>query len=213
VIGVAPNARFDGPVHDRQPRYLLIAEQQLPGTAPTDPTFFIRHRGSIEAVTPLVGRAIAEVDASVPIVSMTTMHTKLGEITILETLVMQLLACFAAVSLVIAALGQYAVAMFGIRRRTRDFGVRMALGASSQQIQRSVIAEAFSLTLPGLLIGFALSAATAATFRAALFGVTPVDPATYGTVFVLLAAVSVLASYFPAWRAGRVNVIEALRHE
>jgi predicted permease len=213
IVGIAPNARFDGPVNDRQPRYLFIAEQQLPGTAPTDPTFFIRYRGTVEAVAPLVGKAIAEVDASLPVVSMTTMNTRLEEITVMENLVMQLLASFAVVSLVIAALGQYAVAMFSIRRRTRDFGVRLALGASSWQIQRSVIGEAFSLTLPGLLIGFALSAATAATFRAALFGVTPVDPATYGTVFLLLAGVSVFASYVPAWRAGRVNVIEALRHE
>jgi ABC-type antimicrobial peptide transport system permease subunit len=144
---------------------------------------------------------------------MSSMNARLGEVTVLETLMMQLLVCFALVSLVIAALGQYAVAMFNIRRRTRDFGVRMALGASSQQIQRSVIGEAFSLTLPGLLIGFALSAITAATFRAALFGVTPVDPATYAAVFLLLAVISMLASYIPAWRAGRVNVIEALRQE
>lgn len=213
IVGVAPDARFDGPVQDPQPRYVLIAEQQQPGNAPIDPTFFIRYRGSLEALTPAVGRAIAAVDSSLPIVSMSTMNDRLASVTVLESLLTQLLAGFAGVSLLIAALGQYAVAMFNIRRRTRDFGVRLALGASSQQIQRSVLSDAFRLTLPGLLIGFALSAGIAQAFRAVFFGVTPVDPVTYGGVFALLAVTSLVASAVPAWRAGRVNVVDALRQE
>ena len=116
-------------------------------------------------------------------------------------------------SLVIAALGHYAVAMFNIRRRTREFGVRMALGASSQRIQVSVIREALVHTIPGLAIGFALSIAVATGFKKMLFGVTPVDPFTYVGVFGLLAVTSVIASYVPAWRASRVNVVDALRQE
>lgn len=213
VVGVVPDALFDGPNHDPHPRYLLVAEQQTPGTSPRDPSFIIRHRGSIEAVTPVVSRAIGEVDAGLPIVSMSAMNARLALVTELETQIVQLLACFAALSLVIAALGHYAVAMFDMRRRTREFGVRMALGASAQRIQAAVIREALVHAVPGLAIGFVLSAAVAVSVKGLLFGVTPVDPITYAGVFVLLAVTSVVASYLPARRASTVNVVDALRQE
>jgi predicted permease len=213
IVGVAPDARFDGPVHDPRPRYVFIAEQQLPAITETDPTFFIRHRGTVDAVTPLVGRAIAEAEPSLPIVSMSTMNARLETVTSIERMITQLLGAFAVMSLVVASLGQYAVAMFNMRRRTRDFGVRLALGASSTQIQQAVVREALQLTIPGVAIGFALSMGIATVFRTALFGVTPTDPPTYVGVFLLLSLTSVLASYLPAWRAGRVNVMDALRQE
>ena len=213
VVGIAPDALFDGPVHDPHPRYLFLAEQQFSGGASIDPTFYIRHRGTLEAVAPLVGRAIAEVDADLPIVSMSTMIQRLESVTILERQVSTLLLVFALLSLLVATLGQYAVAMFNMRRRMRDFGVRMALGASATRIQRAVIAEALRLTLAGLTIGFVLSAAVGMAFRSVLFGITPTDPVTYAGVFAVLAAASLLAAYLPAWRAGRVNVVEALRQE
>jgi ABC-type antimicrobial peptide transport system permease subunit len=103
--------------------------------------------------------------------------------------------------------------MFNMRRRTRDFGVRLALGASATLIQRGVIGEALRLTLAGLAIGFALSVAAGSAARSVLFGVTPTDPVTYAGVFALLAVASMLAAYVPAWRAGRVNVVDALRQE
>jgi predicted permease len=213
VVGVIPDALFDGPNHDPHPRYLLVAEQQTPGNPPRDPSFIIRHRGTIEAVTPVVSSAIGEVDAGLPIVSMSTMNARLALVTELETQIVQLLACFAVLSLVIAALGHYAVAMFNMRRRTREFGVRMALGASSQRIQAAVVREAFVYTIPGLAIGFVLSVAVAVSLKNVLFGVTPVDPITYVGVFVLLAVTSIVASYLPARRASRVNVVDALRQE
>jgi hypothetical protein len=213
VVGIVPDALFDGPGRDPHPRYVFVAEQQMPGNPPLDPSFVIRYRGTLEAVTPLVGRAIAEAEAELPIVSMATMKARLATVTELETLVMQLLLCFAGLSLVVATLGQYAVAMFNTRRRTRDFGVRLALGASSERIQRDVVRGALALALPGLLLGFALSVATATALRAALVGVTPVDPPTYAAVFVLLLITSLAASYLPAWRAGRINVVEALRQD
>jgi predicted permease len=213
IVGVAPDALYDGPGYDPQPRYMFVAEQQMPGNPPLDPSFVIRHRGTVEAVTPLVSRAIGDVDPGLPIVSMATMNARLASVTELETMVMQLLVCFAGLSLVVAALGQYAVAMFNMRRRTRDFGVRLALGASTQRIQRDVVGEALGLALPGLVLGFALSAATATALRSVLFGVTPVDLQTYAGVCILLAVTSLAASYLPAWRAGRVNVVDALRTE
>jgi len=141
------------------------------------------------------------------------MDARLAIVAELETMIVKLLVCFAVLSLVIAALGHYAVAMFNMRRRTREFGVRMALGASSQRIQATVVGEALLHTVPGLIIGFVLSAAVAVGFKSLLFGVTPVDPITYVGVFALLAFTSIVASYVPARRASRVNVVDALRQE
>ena len=102
---------------------------------------------------------------------------------------------------------------FDGRRRTREFGLRIALGASSQQLIAAVMAESFRLTAIGLLAGFALSVAAATLMARVLFGVTPTDPPTYLGVFVLMAAASLLACYLPARRAARTDPLVALRTE
>lgn len=213
IVGVAPNALFDGPTRDPHPSFVFLAEQQVPDGPTLEPSFFVRFRGGLDVVAAAVSGAIADVDPLLPIVSMRTMTTQLESVTELERQVAVLLLFFAAGSLLIAALGQYAITAFNMRRRTRDFGVRMALGASSQQIQSGVLREAFRLTIIGLLLGFGLSVGVGLAFRSILFGITPTDPATYVGVFALLAVASLIASYLPAWRAGRVNVVEALRQE
>jgi ABC-type antimicrobial peptide transport system permease subunit len=115
--------------------------------------------------------------------------------------------------LLIAAIGQYAVAAFASRRRSREFGVRIALGASSRQLVSSVISESFRLTALGLVIGFALSAAVGTVLARVLYGVTPTDPVTFASVFVLLAGASLLASYLPARRAASTDPMVVLRTE
>lgn len=213
IVGVMPDALFDGPSHDPHPGFVLIAEQQMPGSPSIDPSFVVRHRAALDAIAPIVGRAIAEVDAGLPIVSMSTMNARLALVTELETMIVKLLVSFAVLSLAIAALGHYAVAMFNMRRRTREFGVRMALGASARRIQTEVVRESFVRTIPGLVIGFALSIAVAIGFRSVLFGVTPIDSITYIGVSALILITSIAASYMPARRASRVNVVDALRQE
>lgn len=213
IVGVAPNALVDGPSRDPRPRYVFVAEQQQRGNPPIDPTFYVRYRGSLEAVAPAVAKTIAAVDPDLPIVTMSTMTARLDAVTGIEQIVTTFLVLFALPSLLIAALGQYAVTMFNMRRRTRDFGVRLALGASPGQIQRAVLREALRATALGLAIGVALSVGAGVAAQSVLIGVTPTDPITYGGVFALLAAASLLASSLPAWRAGRVDVMHALRQE
>lgn len=213
VVGVAPNALVDGPVHDRFPRYLFVAQQQAQPRQLIDMTFYIRHDRPLDELTPRLGRAIAEVDPSLPIVTIAPMTARLSEVTELQGEVTAMVLAFAIGAFVIAALGQYAVAMFNMRRRTRDLGLRMALGASPRLIERSIIGEGFTLMLPGLAIGLLLATGAAIVFRAVLFGVTPVDAVTYAGVATVVGAASLVASYLPARRAGRVSVMEALRHE
>lgn len=213
IVGVAPDALFDGPIHDSAPAYVLIAEQQLPGPSATDPTYLARYQGALEAAASRVTKAIGEADGSVAIVATSTMNGRLEAMGVFEAFLTRLIIAFAAVSLVIAALGQYAVAAFNATRRTRDFGVRLALGASSSQVRGFVLREALRLVVPALLIGFALSAALASVFRHVLLDVSPLDPLTYGAVTLLLGTASIAASFIPAWRAGRVNVVDVLRAE
>jgi len=105
------------------------------------------------------------------------------------------------------------VVAFSMRRRTRDFGLRLSLGASGRDIVGSVLRESSALTTAGLAIGFALSLAVATALRGVLFGVTPTDGPTYAAVFGLLACVSLFASYLPARRASRIDPVRALRQE
>jgi hypothetical protein len=113
----------------------------------------------------------------------------------------------------VGALGQYAVMAFTMRRRTRDFGVRTALGASSRQILVSVLREGLRLTAAGLGVGFTLSLVTGRSARSLLYGITPTDTATYLGVFALLALASLVACYLPARRASRIDPMQALRQE
>ena len=213
IVGIAPNASFDGALHDPRPNFVLAPEQQSAGLATAEPHFFVRYRGSLDAIAPALTKAVGAVAPGLPVVSLRTMAFQLESVTEMERMLASLLAFFAGISLLVAALGQYAVSMFSMRRRTRDFGVRMALGASATRIQRSVVGEALRLTLGGLALGFALSVAAAVAGRSFLIGITPTDPLTYAGVFAILGLTSVMAAYLPAWQAGRVNVVDALRQD
>jgi putative ABC transport system permease protein len=124
-----------------------------------------------------------------------------------------LLSLFAMGALILAAIGLYAVIAFNMSRRTRDFGIRMALGAGSGQIIGAVLKEGLLMTAAGLAIGFALSVAGAKALAGILFGITPTDMPTYLAVFALLTIVSLVACYLPARRAARIDPMNALRQE
>jgi predicted permease len=223
VVGVVPNAYYAGYSPERpelRPRYILIPEQSAlragydqDPAAPGETTFYLRHGGDLAAVGAAVAAAMREIDPQLPIVYMRTMDAQLETLTHMSRIIAILLAWFAAGCLLVAALGQYAVGVFNSRRRTREFGIRLALGAQARQVLRSVLSEGAALTVCGLVLGFALSLALATALRGVLFGVTPTDARTYAAVFALLTGVSLAASYFPARRAARVDPIVALRED
>ena len=212
VIGVVRDAFFAGRSNQTRPRYVFFANADRPGP-PGETTFYIRHSGSEAAIRPAVAKAFREVDARVAIAGLRSLESQVAIDAAPLWMLATLLTLFAGGSLLIAAIGQYAVVAFDGRRRRREFGVRIALGASSRQLVSSVVSESFRLTVAGLVTGFVLSAAVGTAMARVLYGVTPTDPATYAGVFVLLAGASLLASYLPARRASRTDPMVVLRTE
>jgi predicted permease len=212
VIGVVRDAFFAGHSSDTRPRYVFFANAERPGP-PGETTFYIRHSGSAAALGPAVAKAFRDVDARVALASLRSLESQIALEAAPLWMLVTLLTLFAAGSLLIAAIGQYAVVAFDARRRSREFGVRIALGASSRQLVSSVVSESFRLTALGLVIGFALTLALATVLARVLYGITPTDPATFAGVFALLAGASLLASYLPARRAARSDPMVVLRTE
>ncbi len=212
IIGVVENAFFNGRGGEGQPRYVFFPAAEHPAP-PGESTFYIRHSGRIDALGPAVARVLREADSRIPIASLRSFESEVAAETAPVWILTTLLGLFASGSLIIAAIGQYAVVAFDGRRRSREFGLRIALGASSQQLIRAVMTESFRLTAIGLLAGFALSVASGTLLARVLFGITPTDPPTYFGVFALMAAASLLACYLPARRAARTDPLVALRTE
>jgi putative ABC transport system permease protein len=124
-----------------------------------------------------------------------------------------LLAVFAGISVLLAALGIHGVVSYGVAQRTREFGLRMALGSTPLQLKRMVLVQGAKTALFGLLAGMAGAAALASTLQATLYGVTPLDPGVMAEVAGLLLAVVLLANYVPAARATRIDPMDALHQE
>jgi len=124
-----------------------------------------------------------------------------------------LLTLFAALALALTMVGIYGVMAYTVAQRTREIGIRIALGASRSDVSRMILGRGFIITGLGLLIGIAGALALTRFLSSLLYQVKPVDPITFAAVPVLLGAISLLASYIPAWRAARVDPIVALRYE
>jgi ABC-type antimicrobial peptide transport system permease subunit len=126
---------------------------------------------------------------------------------------MFLLAAFAGLALVLTALGIYSVLSYAVRRRVREIGIRMALGASPSDVLRMVVADGMKPILLGVCIGFAAALALGRVVSSLIFGVRATDPLTFSMVALLLVAVGLLATVMPAYRATLVEPIRTLREE
>jgi putative ABC transport system permease protein len=223
VVGLVPNAFIGGFNPERpnpRPNLAFIVEQRAfadgrgDPAAPGELTFYLRHGSrDLETVASALGPALREVEPRVAIVSTRTMDTQLETVTLTARIIARLLLVFSLISLLIAAIGQYAVMAFNMRRRVREFGVRIALGASARQVLANVLGEGCALTALGLAVGLLLSVGVALAVRGVLFGVTPTDAPTYAGVFALLGLVALIACCVPALAATRVDPVRALRQE
>jgi predicted permease len=212
VIGVVKDAYFSGRGADERPRYVFfhLGDRPLP---PGETTYVLRHAGAQDAIGPAVARALREADARVAIADLRSLEGQLALDMAPVWVLTTLLSLFAGGSLLIAAIGQYAVVAFDGRRRSREFGLRIALGASARQLTAAIMRETARLTAMGLGAGFLLSLGVGMVLARVLYGITATDLPTYAGVFLLLASASLLASYLPARRAARTDPMKVLRTE
>jgi putative ABC transport system permease protein len=120
---------------------------------------------------------------------------------------------FAAIALALAAVGIFGVLAYAVNQRAREFGIRVALGARSNDVLRLVVSGALRMTAAGVLVGLAAAAALARFLGTLLFGVKPLDPITFGATAAMLAAAAMAACIAPAWRATHVDPVVALRQD
>jgi putative ABC transport system permease protein len=162
-------------------------------------------------LVPAVRRQVLAVDADQPIYNIKTMENVFSESIAAPNVITSLLGIFAAVALILAAIGVYSVMSYSVAQRTHELGVRMALGAQHQHVLRMILGNGLKLVLIGVGIGVTAAFAVTRVISNLLFGVTATDPPIFVGVPVLLIVVAILASYLPARRALKVDPIVALR--
>jgi putative ABC transport system permease protein len=173
----------------------------------------VRATGDAGAIANAVRAAIWRVDRDQPVWRVRTMDRVLDDARNGSRLTVWLMASFAALALVLAAIGVYGVMSYAVARRTQEVGIRIALGARSGQVLGMVIRDGMKVIVVSLFVGLASAAAATRLIASQLFGVSAVDPLTFAAVPVILGIVALLACYLPARRASRVDPIVALRAE
>jgi len=216
VIGVVGSVRDTSLAADpARTIYLpeaLGADPNLGHTARTV-ALVARTQGDVGAVTRNLQRMIRQLDPTLPTFSVQSMQQTLTASTAQLTFTMIVLGAAAAVTLVLSIVGLYAVIAYIVSLRTREIGVRIALGAQPSSVAASVAARGLALCGAGLAVGLVLVGFAGRFLRSFLFEVAPTDPAALAGAVVLLVGLSLAASWIPARRAARVNPVEALRGE
>lgn len=211
IVGVTKNVRHRGlDAQDEKQLYLPSVQWAY---IDNSRTLVIRTSVSPAAIIPAVRRAIWSVDRTVPIARVATMDDIISRTTEQRRFIMWLFELFTLLALGLSAAGIYGVLSASVAERTREIGVRTALGASRQRILSAVVRDGARLTGIGLVIGVVGAFALGSSLRGLLFGVAPHDPASLALVVAAAGTVALLASAIPAWRATRVDPVEALRGE
>jgi predicted permease len=211
IVGVARNAKYRLLTYPAEPVIYLPSDQTYSPTH--DTTIHLRTTGDPRAMASSVEETIHQLDPELPLFNVNPLSVTMQLGTVFGRVAATFAASFGLLAMLLAAVGIYGVVAYTTRQRTREIGIRMALGAEKRGIYRLVLDQGFRLTLAGLVVGTALGLAFTRLLRAQLFGVTETDAVTFTSVGLLLAAVALLACHIPARRAARVDSMVALRHE
>jgi len=214
IIGVVADVQERGYAIDMKPGvYLPYSQMGIPDTWATPEVLVMRTQGDPQSLTSAARAVIARVDPEQPVSDVRTMDEIIALNVADRSQQMTLLAAFAGLALLLASIGLYGVLSYAVTQRSREIGLRMALGASASEVVRSIVARGLTLTGTGLAIGIAIAWGATRAMKNLLYGVAATDPATYLAVAALLALVGLMACWIPARRASRVDPVIVLREE
>jgi putative ABC transport system permease protein len=165
------------------------------------------------ALGPAVRRVVAELDAELPVSRMVPMAGYVSENAAQRRFSFVLMSALGAIALALAAIGVFGVVSYTVSQRTREFGIRLALGEAPARTRRQVVLEGLRIVVPSIAVGLGASLAGSRWIAGLLYQVRPADPLTFGAIALLLGLVAALACYLPARRATRVDPALALRGE
>jgi predicted permease len=209
IIGVARNASLRG-FRAAPPPAVYVAYAQLTGNFPT--TLEFRAAGPLGQITAAVRQELQSRLPESP-VEVQALSAQVDAALVQERMMATLAGAFGVLALLLACVGLYGLLNYGVARRTREIGIRMALGAGRASVIGMEVKSALRLVLVGIALGLPTSLVASSAVRSMLFGLDPADPMTLAGATILLTAAAVLAAYLPARRASRVDPLTALRHD
>ncbi|HUP20460.1 MAG TPA: ABC transporter permease [Gemmatimonadota bacterium] len=211
IVGVVADMRELSLRRDPK-RTMLVPRSQAPSSMRSTPVFLLRTaRPGAAAAT--LRRVLAGIDPSLPPPTFRPMDEIIGESLARERFNALLMGLFSAIALVLTAIGIFGVVSYGVRRRTREIGIRMALGARTRDVTRMVTWQGMLPVAIGLAIGIAAALGLTRLLQTMIWGVSATDPVTFVAVTAVMATVALLASWVPARRAARAEPMRALRQE
>jgi putative ABC transport system permease protein len=214
VVGVVADVKqagLDAPAGTEL--YFHYAQAELTGGAPSTMNFVVATNGDPTVLGPAVRQAVWEIDASLPVSGMQPMTEVLGDAMARTRFLTALLAGFAGLALLLAAVGTYGVMSYSVSQRAQELGIRMAMGAEASKVQRLVLGQGLKVAALGLALGIAGAWTLTGVIESLLFNVDARDPITFLLGPVVLTLVAVAACWLPARRATRLDPVKVLREE
>jgi predicted permease len=206
IVGVVGDTRYAGLRDEIAPTAYI----PLKGG---DAHFALRTATNSQALLPAVRKVVSDLDSNLPLFDVRTQTERIERLLFSERLLARLASLFALLALVLACIGLYGLLSYEVGRRTREIGIRAALGAQNRDVLRLVGRQGLVLVALGIVSGIAVATGVTRSLRSLLYGVQPGDPTTFFGVCALLTIVALAACYIPARRATRVDPMAALRYE
>jgi predicted permease len=206
IVGVCGDTKYESLRNEVRPTVYLPFTGQAA-------SFSLRTAANPLGFVPQARSIVNEMDGNLPLTQVQTESQQIESRLFAERLIARLSTFFGVLALLLSCIGLYGLLAYEVARKTREIGIRMALGARSRQVLRPVLGQGLALTCAGAAIGIAIALAVTRYLGSLLYGVRPGDPLTFAVVAICLVAVALLACYIPARRAVRVDPMVALRHE